>query len=42
MRTGGGAVMPTCAATPLYTSCGMSEGNKLTEAAPMASRPRAV
>lgn len=34
--------MHTCAATSLYTSCGRSEGNRLTEAAPTLSRPRAA
>lgn len=32
----------TCAATLLYTSCGTSEGIRLTEAAPTLSRPKAA
>ena len=35
-------MVPTCAATSLYTSCGRSEGDRLTEVAPVLSRPKAA
>lgn len=42
IRASGAGWVRTCAATSLYTSCGRSEGNRLTEAAPTLSRPRAA
>lgn len=35
-------VVPTCCATPLYTSCGISQGIRLTDVAPITSLPKAA